>query len=86
MSEKKTGGKGGKRKRTPKRSLGIHGGGGKVTLTRVQKVLLGGGTYASTKPMETGQFADNWKGLETVRSPWDPIQARENRRLYPHLF
>ena len=32
-----------KKQRTPKTSKGIHGGGGKVTLTAVQKVLMGKG-------------------------------------------
>jgi hypothetical protein len=41
-----------KKKRTPKTSKGIHGGGGKVrTLTEVQKVNLGGGILRSMEPI-----------------------------------
>lgn len=32
-----------KRKRTPKTSKGIHGGGGKVRLTELEKALMGKG-------------------------------------------
>lgn len=43
-----------KRKRTPKTSKGIHGGGGKVrTLTAVEKVLLGKGLARSFRPIGT---------------------------------
>ena len=41
----------GKRKRTQKTSRGQHGGGGKVRLTTLQKVLLGKGLAASFKPL-----------------------------------
>lgn len=37
------------KKRTSKTSKGIHGGGGKVRLTDLQKVLLGGGMLRTTK-------------------------------------
>jgi hypothetical protein len=43
MSEQQNRGKKTQRPRKPKTSLGIHGGGGKVKLTEVQKVLLGKG-------------------------------------------
>ena len=41
-----------KKKRKPKSSQGIHGGGGKTRLTELQKVLLGKGMFASMKPIE----------------------------------
>ena len=40
-----------KRKREKKVSAGIHGGGGKVTLTHLQKILLGKGAYQTFKPI-----------------------------------
>ena len=41
-----------KKKRTPKTSKGINGGGGKVrTLTPVEKVLLGKGLARSFRPV-----------------------------------
>ena len=43
--------KGGKRARKAKRSLGIHGGGGKTRLSPLQKVLLGKGQFATWKPL-----------------------------------
>lgn len=39
------------KKRKPKTSKGVHGGGGKVRLTEVQKVLNGGGALAAFKPI-----------------------------------
>lgn len=39
----------GQKKRTKKVSTGTHGGGGKVTLTPLQKVLLGGGALSRMK-------------------------------------
>lgn len=44
-------GKGCKRPRKPKRSLGIHGGGGRTRLSPLQKVLLGKGQFATWKPL-----------------------------------
>ena len=41
----------GKRKRTSKTSKGIHGGGGKVRLTELEKALMGKGILSSTKPV-----------------------------------
>lgn len=35
--------------RTKKTSQGIHGGGGKVRLTEIEKVLLGGGMLRNIK-------------------------------------
>ena len=43
----------GKSKRKTKTSKGIHGGGGKVRLTEVEKALLGKGLYESFKPLGT---------------------------------
>lgn len=40
-----------KKKRTPKVSAGINGGGGKVTLTTLQKALLGKGLVQSFRPI-----------------------------------
>jgi hypothetical protein len=40
-----------KRKREKKVSLGIHGGGGKVTLSTVEKALLGKGLVQSFRPI-----------------------------------
>lgn len=37
------------RKRTPKRSKGINGGGGRVSLTEIEKVLLGKGLMQRVK-------------------------------------
>lgn len=39
------------KKRTPKTSQGIHGGGGKTVLTGLQQVLLGKGAYERFKPV-----------------------------------
>lgn len=41
----------GKSKRKPKTSKGIHGGGGKVRLSEVQKALLGRGLCESFAPI-----------------------------------
>ena len=39
------------KKRAQKISNGVHGGGGKVTLTHLQKILLGKGAYATFRPI-----------------------------------
>lgn len=39
------------KKRAKKVSNGVHGGGGKVTLTHLQKILLGKGAYQTFKPI-----------------------------------
>ena len=41
----------GQKKRTQKVSKGVNGGGGKVALTPMEKVLLGGGSYRAFKPL-----------------------------------
>lgn len=41
----------GQRKRTAKRSKGVHGGGGKVRLSEMQKVLMGKGAYQRLRPI-----------------------------------
>ena len=48
----------GKKKRTPKKSKEIHGGGGKVKLTPIQKILMGKGLVDATRPV-SGQ---PWRG------------------------
>lgn len=53
-------------------------------LSEVQKVLMGGGLLRHAGK-ET-KSADPWRGLDGVPSPWDPVQAKLNRKLYPHLF
>lgn len=48
-----------KKKRTPKTSLGIHGGGGRVrNLTAVQLVNLGKGQFRSMRPIGARKGAD----------------------------
>lgn len=42
-----------KKKRTPKVSKGIHGGGGKTSLGEVQKVLMGKGRFRTFLPIGT---------------------------------
>lgn len=49
-----------KKQRAHKVSKGIHGGGGKTTLTPVQRVLMGKGAYVN--------IAKPAKGLEKVKS------------------
>lgn len=44
-----------KKQRAHKVSKGIHGGGGKVRLNEVQKVLLNGGLYRRLKDVPTRQ-------------------------------
>lgn len=85
MSDKKQGGKGGKKARTHKVSRGIHGGGGKVRLTDLQRVLLGKGGFTTWKP-EISSKTTAWRGVDGVIYPAFPEQARENRHKYPHLF
>jgi hypothetical protein len=40
-----------KRKREHKVSKGEHGGGGKVNLTNIEKILMGKGAYQAFKPL-----------------------------------
>jgi hypothetical protein len=77
-----------KKARAHKVSHGEHGGGGKVRLNAVQKVLLGGGAFRTWKPSpETGSDkTKRWDGSVNTREPFDPEQARLNEKLYPHLF
>lgn len=73
-----------KKPRKHKVSAGIHGA-TKHPLDAVSKVLLGKGLYhraGLSQPSKEG----NWRGEERVIRPWNPVQAEENRRLYPHLF
>lgn len=49
---------GNKKKRKQKTSQGVHGGGGKVTLSELQKVLMGKGMYASLKPVDAKKRGD----------------------------
>lgn len=73
-----------KKKRDHKVSKGEHGGGGKVRLTNIEKVLLGKGLLSKSKPVTP--ITHPWLGAEGVPEPFDREQARENQRLYPHLF
>ena len=45
----------GQKKRASKTSKGIHGGGGKTTLTPLQKALMGKGSLRSFKPLGDGK-------------------------------
>lgn len=64
-----------KKKRAHKTSKGIHGGGGEVTLTTVQKALMGKGLVQSFEPSDLGRSRP-WAGASPiVRDPWDPEQA-----------
>jgi hypothetical protein len=47
-----------KKKRTPKTSKGIHGGGGKVKLSVIEKALMGKGLVDSTKVADS----QPWRG------------------------
>lgn len=72
-----------KRKRAHKVSNGVHGA-TKHPLTPLDKVLAGKGQYASLRHVEC---KNPWRGMASPATPvFDPEQARENRRLYPHLF
>lgn len=42
------------KKREHKESKGIHGGGGKVRLTHIEKILMGKGAYQAMKPVGDG--------------------------------
>lgn len=44
-----------KRKRTPKKSLGVNGGGGKVKLTHIQKILMNKGAMKTPLPKNRGR-------------------------------
>ena len=55
-----------------------------MKLSGLELILLGKGRFASLKhvPCESP-----WRGAAKVSQPaFDPAQAAENRRLYPHLF
>lgn len=57
-----------------------------VSLNEVQKVNLGGGLLVNTGP-ERPDLISSWRGMDGPSSPpFDREQARENERLYPHLF
>lgn len=47
-----------KKKRTPKKSKEIHGGGGKTRLTIIQKALMGKGMVQATKVADS----QPWRG------------------------
>lgn len=70
------------RRRAKKTSKGI-GGAVRAQLSEVGKALLGKGMVDSLEPTE---MKSAWRGVATVREPYDARQAAENRTLYPHLF
>lgn len=76
------------RRRTKKTSKGIHGGGGNVTLTPLQRILIRGDRRPTRRFTDDGKPLKQtpWKGVRTVAEPYDPTQAELNKQLYPHLF
>lgn len=62
----------------------------KHPLTDVQRVLLGKGHYETFVPVggpyAKGSKSAPWRGVAVVNTPYDAEQAKENERLYPHLF
>lgn len=57
-----------------------------VALTEVQKVNLGGGLLRNTGPAHP-HLLTPWRGMDGPSTPpFDREQAKENERLYPHLF
>lgn len=72
-----------KRKRKPKTSNGVHGGAQRVRLGDVEKVLLGGGALARTRHVT---MLGAWRGVANVAVPFDAVQAKRNRHLYPELL
>lgn len=70
------------RRRTKKTSRGI-GGAARTRLSETAKVLLGKGQVDSLEPTE---MKSPWRGVPSVREPYDKAQALLNRSLYPHLF
>lgn len=70
-----------KRQRTSRKSQGIHGS-TRVELSEVDKVILGGGLLDTISEID----CKPWRGTGGYGPPYDPIQAAENKRLYPHLF
>lgn len=73
----------GKRKRTPRKSKGERRSSSPIRLTETAKVLLGKGQVDSLEPTE---MKSPWRGVPSVREPYDKAQALLNRSLYPHLF
>jgi hypothetical protein len=73
----------GKKKRTHKVSRGLRQSSRKVPLSVVQLALLGKGLVASIMPVEAKTA---WRGVGTVRTPFDRQQAELNRVLDPHHY
>lgn len=72
-----------KRKRKPKVSKGIHGGGGKTRLSYAQKILMGKGRLVSLRTVD----CKPWRGALRPGDPvFDAKQAELNKQLYPDLF
>lgn len=79
-----------KKKRTPKTSKGVHGGGGRLTaphgqprLSTVAKVLMGKGMLVNVEKIGKNTYLGATQPSLPV---FDKEQALENKRLYPHLF
>ena len=70
------------RKRAKKVSKGTSVGARPIPLTEGEKIRLGHGILDRIKPVECSA----WRGVQSVREPFDKAQAEENRRLHPHLF
>lgn len=71
-----------KKKRQHKISQGLHGA-TRHPLSAVEKVLLDKGQIQSIRHVNCLR---PWRGVGIVTTPFNPRQAAENRRLYPHLF
>lgn len=57
-----------------------------ILLTEAQKVNLGGGLLVNTGPVRPDLLSP-WRGMDGPSNPpFDREQAKENERLYPHLF
>jgi hypothetical protein len=71
--------------RSPKKEWrGSHTRG--TDLDGLQKVLMGQGLVRNISSTVDGSIQGRWTMPQTVHQPYDPATARENRRLYPHLF
>jgi hypothetical protein len=77
-------GKQGKSKATrkPKSGMGIHGGGGKVRLTELQKVLLGGGMYRTMAAVGQGRHDRIKVESRPKRTPAPAALMAEWRKMH----
>lgn len=72
------------RRRAKKTSRGLRRSSASVLLSKVQRVLLGGGLIDAMPEADCSP----WRGVAEVREgqEYDKAQVEVNKRLYPHLF